>query len=483
MNCTALRAPRRRLTAIAIAALVGLPAPALAHAHLERTAPASGARLTVAPRELVLTFSEAPTLPMSALRLLGPDSADVALGALGHSGGGRTLSAAITGALKAGTYTVLWQTAGDDSHVQHGSFRFTIAEGAEGLASAAKRGYVVAPGSTTAPRTITLDSALTARHAGGFGVSSPFYVAIRWVQFASLVLLIGAVAFRWWVLPRAGVSLALAESGRRELSLGAARAGMLGASILAVSAVARLAAQVATLHSPSMAGSAPSLGGVLLHTEWGHGWLLEIFALAFAIGALRLARREATEVFPWRVAAASTVGLAFVPALSGHAVAERTFQPFTLLFDGAHVIAAGTWLGTLGVMLVVGVPVALRASSDGRAEGLSTMVNAFSRLALACAGVLVFTGIVAARLEVASWGAFTTTTYGRTLLIKLAIVLLLVLVGAYNWRRVRPALASDGGPAAERLRRSATLELVLGAVVLLVTAILVALPTPVDLVR
>jgi len=86
-------------------------------------------------------------------------------------------------------------------------------------------------------------------------------------------------------------------------------------------------------------------------------------------------------------------------------------------------------------------------------------------------------------LNVASWSAFTTTSYGRTLLIKLAVVLLLVIVGAFNWRRVRPTLATGGTAASARLRHSATLELALGVLVLAVTAVLVALPTPVDLAR
>src|SRR5690348_10961812 len=111
------------------------------------------------------------------------------------------------------------------------------------------------------------------------------------------------------------------------------------------------------------------------------------------------------------------------------------------------------------------------------------MVNAFSPLALASAGVLVFSGVVAARVHVGSWAAFTSTTYGRTLLIKLAVVALLVLVGAFNWRRVRPALATSDARAPERFRRSATLEVVLAALVLAVTAVLVALPTPIDLAR
>ena len=49
-------------------------------------------------------------------------------------------------------------------------------------------------------------------------------------------------------------------------------------------------------------------------------------------------------------------------------------------------------------------------------------------------------------------------------------------LGFYNWRRVLPTLGDDA--ATHRLRRSARVELGLGLVVLLVTAVLVALPTP-----
>jgi hypothetical protein len=52
------------------------------------------------------------------------------------------------------------------------------------------------------------------------------------------------------------------------------------------------------------------------------------------------------------------------------------------------------------------------------------------------------------------------------------IFLLVLAAGAYNFRGVLPALGTDD--ATRHLRRSAGLELSIGAVVLLVTAVLVA---------
>ena len=463
----------------AFLALIALPAPALAHAHLDGTKPDSGTTLTVAPSQLVLTFSEAPALAMSALRLFGPDSSAVSLGAVTHDAGIRTLTARIIGPLVAGRYIVEWQTAGDDGHAQRGSYQFVIAEGATGLAPApAAVTDATRRDANSLPDVSILDSAVTPMQPGGFYASSPIYVVIRWVQFAALLLLIGAVAFRWWVLPRAGV--ALSEPARRALALGAAGAGLWGAWLLAGAAVARLLAQAATLHGMSYMTDRAVIVPMLTSTIWGHAWILQIVAAIVAIVALRIARRNATPLPAWSIATIAVVALAVVPALSGHAVATPQQAPTAVAADSLHVLAAGAWLGTLAVMLIAGLPVMTRESGEGRTGALSRMINAFSPLALGCAAVVVATGVIAARYHVGSWAAFTSSTYGRTLLVKLAVVALLVCLAAYNWRRVRPSLVAGAESDVRRIKGSGTAEVALALVILLVTAILVALPTSVD---
>jgi copper transport protein len=104
------------------------------------------------------------------------------------------------------------------------------------------------------------------------------------------------------------------------------------------------------------------------------------------------------------------------------------------------------------------------------------MVNAFSPAALVFAGTAAATGVISAAFQLGALSALWTSAYGRTLLLKLAVVGLVIAAGAYNWRRLRPALA-DSAPV-ERLRTSGGAELIGAAVVLLITAILVAVPTP-----
>ena len=67
----------------------------------------------------------------------------------------RTLVVAISGRLVAGTYTVVWQIAGDDGHPVRGRYAFTIAPGAQPAGEAASGGEhgaaVTAPGQSPPP--------------------------------------------------------------------------------------------------------------------------------------------------------------------------------------------------------------------------------------------------------------------------------------------------------------------------------------------
>ncbi|MGH7633417.1 MAG: hypothetical protein ACRENC_06785, partial [Gemmatimonadaceae bacterium] len=58
------------------------------------------------------------------------------------------------------------------------------------------------------------------------------------------------------------------------------------------------------------------------------------------------------------------------------------------------------------------------------------------------------------------------------------LVAIVVAFGAFNWRVLRPALGDER--AALGIRRSAARELTVGLLVLIVTAVLVALPPPAE---
>ena len=90
--------------------------------------------------------------------------------------------------------------------------------------------------------------------------------------------------------------------------------------------------------------------------------------------------------------------------------------------------------------------------------------------------MVAVTGVVSAWLRLGAISALWDSLYGQVLLAKLAALALLAAVGYHNWRRVKPTLGTN--EATVRLRRSATLELSAGLLIIIITAVLVATPTP-----
>jgi copper transport protein len=145
----------------------------------------------------------------------------------------------------------------------------------------------------------------------------------------------------------------------------------------------------------------------------------------------------------------------------------------------AHVLAAGAWVGMLLCLAAVAIPLALRRVTAELPVALPAMLRAFSPVALGSAAVLAVTGTYASWVHVRSLAALRDTRYGHALLLKLVLVVVMLLLGAANWRRRGPAASAAGG--AVQLARSAWAEFLVALAILLVTAVLVARPSPVDL--
>jgi len=455
-----------------------------AHGALKSSLPASKSRLTSVPREIRLTFNEAPELSFTQIQLMGPDSISVLLGAPSAvTDSPRVVTAEVRSAItKAGVYRVLWRIAGRDGHPVRGSFIFTIAEGASGLDVARDSIPVTAPliqakdsaaaarsGKLTPVESITPDQS----QDNFFDASSPLYVAIRWLSFTALTIVLGAVAFALLVVrlfeQRRGAAVVRVASQARAR---AASIGLVAALILLVAAFARLHAQSVALAGLGGNGTGGVIGKVLTQTVWGTGWLLQLAAVVVTAIGFFLARRE--RALGWTVAAIGAFALAVTPALTGHAAALPSLAPVAVITDAVHVASAGGWLGSLLLVLVAGMPAALAPGTGDR--DVADLVNAFSTIALRFAGALGATGLISAWLQVGSFTALWESGYGRTLLLKVAIASAVLAIGAYNWRRVRPALGEQAG--AVLLRRTATAELAIGAAVLVITAVLVGMETP-----
>ena len=289
---------------------------------------------------------------------------------------------------------------------------------------------------------------------------------VRWVGYAALFAVVGACTFRQLVARRISD-----ESLRRDLARRAAALGAIAALILVVALFLRLYLQLRAFSDPEAPFSFEMAGPILSTTAWGTGWRWQMGGGLASLAGLAAARR-------WRggwLLAAIGASVSIVAAVrTGHAI-EHPWGTTGTLLQVLHLGAGAVWLGTLLLIVGAAYPV-LRGRPDEREAHLAALVNGYSPMALAGGLTTIAIGLLLGWTYVGGFGPLFSSAYGRTLLVKVALLVGVAATGAWNWRRVRPALGA--APGAARLRRSATVELVFGTLLLAVTAVLVALPAP-----
>jgi methionine-rich copper-binding protein CopC len=119
-----LTTPRRWLLAAGLTLAVA--GPAAAHSLLLESAPAAGATLTAAPRELTLRFNNRIEKSLSRIRLLDDQGAARSLAITLDDGTADRLTAAVP-SLPPGRWRVEWQVLSMEGHVVTGRFEFRLA--------------------------------------------------------------------------------------------------------------------------------------------------------------------------------------------------------------------------------------------------------------------------------------------------------------------------------------------------------------------
>jgi putative copper resistance protein D len=287
-----------------------------------------------------------------------------------------------------------------------------------------------------------------------------------------VLLLVGAAAFRFLVLGRGSVRAAVLASGLNgALDTRTARLATMGAWLGLIAAACRFPLQVSELRDETEP-LLPQLTALGLHTEWGLVWICQValmLAAALVYAAAARGRRS------WLAAAAVSALLIPTLSFSGHAIGSERLTALAVIADLLHVFAAGAWLGAM--VMLLGSLTLIRGDVAASSPALAfTIVAAYSPMALGAASLILATGLVASWLHLGTVAALWQSRYGVTLLVKTTAVAAMAAIGARNWKREGPALAKSGDAAP--IRRSVRTEVLLGLVVLLVTAALVVTAEP-----
>lgn len=471
-----IRSPMARLvtagSAFALAAILVVAGDAWAHGALKSSVPAAGSHLDRVPREIRLTFNEPAERTFTRISLVRADGRTIALGQVTiPSDSPRVAFATIAEVLAPGVYTVQWQFGGRDGHPVRGNFRFTVAPGARsGTAITGATAAIDAAAAHHPPTSIPDNPA-----PGTFDAGSPLFAVVRWLTFVGAFGVVGAAGFRYAVIGRMSGTgspggLALLEPALSR----AANIGLAAAGVLLLATVARLYAQSVAMHGAAGAFDGGVVGSMIVGTLWGKAWMLQVVAAIIAATGFLAVRRG--RFAGWAAVALASVALALSLSLSGHAPASPKWSGLAIASDSLHMIGAAGWLGSLFFVVAAGLVASRRLPAEQRGAAVADLVNSFSPTALVFAGLAGLTGVFAAWLHLERVSALWTSDYGRTLLIKLAVLAAVAGTGAYNWLRVRPTLGDELG--ARRIRRSASVEIFVAVVVLAITAVLVATATP-----
>lgn len=303
------------------------------------------------------------------------------------------------------------------------------------------------------------------------------YALARWIAYSAMMVTIGA-GVGLQLLARVEGAVGRSELALREATGAVWRIALTAPLVLIGAHLFRLYQQVASFLEPGEPFTLDGLHAVVAGTTWGHGWVVQISAALLALGLLAVARWRFREgdgrLRPEIVLAA--LGVAFASPLTGHAVENPWGRPVGVLLHGLHGLGAGIWLGTLFVLFLSGFRAVQGAGAFDGTALLATLVRKFSPVALTGAGLTVTAGSLLGIAYVGTLANLWDTLYGRTLLVKVTLLVCTVALGAYNWKSVSPRL--DSAEGASVFRSSASAELTLGALLLAATALLVALPAP-----
>jgi copper transport protein len=448
---------RRAVIALAVAACaLTVPAAAWAHAALVGTEPVASRTINTSPTQVRLTYSE-PIEPRFAIVSVS-DAAGRQLTAgppQRAPGSPQTLVTPLHHTPQ-GWYLVFWRVISADGHPVRGAFTFAVGP---------------SPGPPPQFRVPSLSET---------AVTTQLLIS-RWVVFVSFMTALGLFVLRMLIARPVARRVAGVSLRAISIALGVALlVALVATPVYVLFATAQFSLRsVFDLSAIVPVARASAFGRDYLDLEL----LLALFAvaagIAVAVDKPERPQRSVVELLSlWAALGAGAAALA-LPGLAGHA-GQRSPRGLGVPLDALHLAAGSIWIGGLIGLVVFWLTV----RQEARVAALTVVVPRFSNVAFLSVLALVGSGIGQSFLEVPTLGSLWQTSYGKALLVKIALLGAALLLAAVNLARTKPRLQAAGlqpqvGPgAALLLRRLVQGEVVFVAGALFAAAVLTSLAPP-----
>jgi copper resistance protein D len=313
-------------------------------------------------------------------------------------------------------------------------------------------------------------------------------IVVRDIHYATTVIVAGIVFFELFIAApslQTNLRLPATESSFRE------RTGR----ILWISLILSIASALAWLCLVSARIAAKpvetviadgTVWTVLLQTQFGLSWGMRIL-LGILLGACLLLRpKNQARIWQRVLAALLAGGYLGALAFAGHGEEGLGFERnFHLAADFLHLLAAGLWLGGL-IPLALLLAYLQRFREEGWVTAACHAASRFSSLGILAVGTLLITGTVNVSFLVGGISSLIDTTYGRLLLLKITLFIVMFGVATVNRQYLLPRLCAKAGIdqsllTTERLVRSTVLETALGLGIITIVGVLGIMAPAIDM--
>ncbi|MBC2114070.1 copper resistance protein [Listeria innocua] len=401
-----------------------------AHAYLENSNPADQSHIKTAPEKVTLVFNEEIEADFPLIEVKDSSGKRVETGKTAVSKkNDHMVEASLPAELKADVYSVSWRVVSADGHAVSGVISFKL-------------------GDTKA----TFQSTEVPSNAFDLQISS-VQKAILYIGFS---LFIGMLVFGLGLYPRKEQLTAKITTRLKKIIWFAL--AFLGTALLM-----QLFVQTSITTGVSISESfQPDKLAAFLTTKTGYIWLSELISwLVLVIFTVIMVRKNKQWSWFALLTESALIGyLIFAKAQNGHAAASAD-KIVSITADMLHMIAASVWVGGILVLLFV-------LPKTGKAREIWSR---FAIVAIIAVASILVSGLLMAVMNIGQMSNLFTTNYGKILLFKIGLFLLMALLGLGHYIYLK--LKNKKLPF-----KTILIELIIGTIILIVASVLTNVQTP-----
>lgn len=423
---------------------------ASARAEVISSSPANGATVREAPDEVFIRFNEKVSLSFGGLTVVDEKGDPVDEGKSGHGVTEDIVRVGLIDGLGPGTYVANYRVASQDGQPVTGAILFTVGTdtGADETTGGSINDTTVLDRQKTANKSLHIA-------AGVF----------RFITYIGALLSAGLAAFLAFIHDQRSDRWKLAPPVR------------IGSLVAAFGAVGTVFMETALLSGRGLAGA----GNISVMRDVlgdGLGWATAVLLVGLALVHLSTDTNRLVVAQTLSFYGALMVTASF--SLSGHSYTASN-QSVAIIGNAIHVTTAAIWLG--GLVGIAAILTIRQRSRSGEASdtagtdtlrtgtsttGMARIIKRFSTVAAISLLALTVSGAVLASTQLSGPSALASSTYGRVLGIKVAVVVVVCLLAAYNRFKLVPAIlkpapipedrglsaegSNDGGEQVDKVR-------------------------------